>query len=172
MTTTTEKKYSTSWYDSNLGDRQAILNLIGSFTTLNPLTFHLRKDSKIGRIRVNFAVGFRRPKVLKDHMWRTSTTKFYVYPDQYDRSETLLRMVCKSLRKYATHRNEYCAIVQECLFDPIAKYMGTPKKHGVLYKRLIELTRTYPADYKLKYDPTPFDTNGDEYLSRYDHPVM
>ena len=171
MTTTTETQYSTYWYGSNLGDRQAILNLIGSFTTLNPLTFHLRKDGKIGRIRVNFGPGYKR-KVLKDHMWRTSPTKFHVYPDQYDQSEKLLRMVCKSLRQYTRHRNEYCSIVQECLFDPIAKYMGTPKKHGVLYDRLRELTRTIPADYKLKFDPTPFDDNGDEYLVHYDHPVM
>ena len=168
MTTT---EYSTYWYGSNLGDRQAILNLIGSFTTLNPLTFHLRKDGKVGRIRVNFP-RFRKSKVLKDHMWRTSTTRFHVYPDQYEQATKLLRMVSKSFRQYGRHRSEYCSIVQECLFDPIAKYMGTPKKHGVLYDKLLELTRTYPADYKLKYDPTPFDDNGDESLSHYDHPVM
>ena len=80
MTTTTEIKYSTYWYGSNLGDRRAILNLIGRFATENPLEFHLRKDGRIGLIRVNIIqhqgmipdnwidyTGQR--KVLKEHMW-------------------------------------------------------------------------------------------------------
>ena len=195
MTTTTKKKYSTSWYKSNLGDRQAILNLIGAFTSENPLEIHLRKDCKIGRIRVFISTpwhGYQHKQgkrvVLKKHMWLGSMTRLYTYPDQVSEARQMLKVLAVIRRSHDSQVQDWSiklgTLGSKYLLDPVIQKYRVPERVDALYDVLNELVSTHPYDWRLTWD-TPFENR--EYnpvyehyvaplrsrpLATYDHPVM
>ena len=177
-----DTNFSAQWYGSNKGDRQAILNLIGAFTTQNPLTFHLRADGKIGRIRVDLGTFYQnalgpprqcdppRTKVLKMHMWRESSEKYRVFPDQYDAAQELRRKVLKLDREATQFRQSFPEFIRDNLYDPLVERKGTDRKFEALYDKINELTEVTPVDWRLQWDTGEW-LEGDKTYSYYTHPV-
>ena len=176
------KKYSTYWYRSNKGDRQAILNLIGEFATSTPLIFHLRKDGAIGRIRVllnRFSkngkcldmknIRLHHTQVLKDHMWVASPQRDAVYPGQYrdaTQIKQLLRITNEDVYNIRKQYNEY---VVNALFDPLTEKANIFQRFSQMYAELAELTRTTPSDYCLTNQKRPW--TAEDYLQSSDGPI-
>ena len=175
-----DSNYSSNWYGSNKGDRQAILDIIGEFTTQNRLMFHLRADGQIGRIRVNLRYYYhgssplgifaQRTKVLKTHMWRESPETYKVFPDQYDAAQELRRKLHVQDRRLTKLRNSYSSFIRDFLYDPIVERKGTELHFEALRAKLKKLTSVTPVNYRLKWDRDEW-LEGDERYSYYIHPV-
>ena len=155
-----------NWYGSNSSDRKEILNLIGEFTTENPLEFHLRKDGKIGRVRVFInspAHGFERHRgkrrVLHDHMWNPDRKQLYRYPDQRQEAQKSLKVLSIIRRSHDRYAAKWAiklgTIGSELLLQPLMKKHNIPERVDALYDVVNELMSTYPNDWKLTWD-TPF----------------
>ena len=159
--------FSSVWYGSNRGDRQAILNIIGAFATQNPLQFHLRADGQVGRIRVY--LGPFHTKVLKMHMWRESSEKYRVFPDQYEAAQELRRKVHIMDREATKFRQSFPEFIRENLYDPLVERKGTDRKFEALYDKINELTDVTPVDWRLQWDTGEW-LEGDRTYSYYMHP--
>ena len=136
------------WFGSNTKDRQNLLNLIGKFVTENPLEFHLRKDGRIGRIRVHDkTIGAR--FMLKKTMWKGSPGKFVVYPHLIGKATQLRKQLSTIQEALYTFQSKHCETVRDLLFNPILKVKGVRKKIDRLKSQLLELTRTEHCDWSL-----------------------
>lgn len=179
-----------NWYGSNSDDRQEILNLIGEFTTENPLEFHLRKDGAIGRVRVFInspAHGYERHmgkrRVLYKHMWSPDRKLLFHYPDQQEKAHKTLRVLsvlrCSHERFAAKWAIKLGTIGSELLLLPVIKKRNIPDRVDALSHIVNELVSTYPNDWKLTWD-TPFrnrdyNEHDDTYYTNgyaYGHPCM
>ena len=144
--------------------------MIGEFTTENPLEFHLRKDGRIGRIRVFInspAHGYTRHmgkrKVLNKYMWQADRKQLYRYPDQRQEAQKTLKVLSVIRRSHDRYATKWGAklgtLGSKLLLDPIINKCCITERVDALFNVVNELVSTYPNDWKLTWD-TPFKDRG------------
>ena len=137
------------WYGSNKSERIEMINIIGAFAARFPLKCYVRKDGKIGRIKVSNGL---REKTLRKDMWYETGDRIVHHPDQYIAATNIRTKIWTIERQLRMMRAEFNRerYFQTNVHDPIVDNNGIHDRLADLQYLVRKLTKSDPNNYKLR----------------------
>jgi len=137
------------WFGSNKSERFEMLKIIGEFVDTIQLRFFLRKDGKIGRIKVSNG---RREMCLQKQMWCESVDRTPVYPNQLVAASNLQQRIWGMEHELRRMRSEFDRhrYFQREIHDRIVDHNGIHDRIAELSYLVRKLTSSDPDNYTLR----------------------